>query len=58
MVCSAVRIGFVVTEFEVMESESGVSLELALMEGTIADELDDIIVSVSTEDRTATGKST
>lgn len=50
-------IGFEETEFEVMESDSGVSLELALLEGTIAPELDDIIVTVSTADRTATGKS-
>ena len=57
MFCSAVVIGFVQTEFEVMESDSGVGLELALLEGTIAPELDDIIVTVSTADRTATGKS-
>ena len=52
----AVRIGFVETEFTVSESESGVTLELAVLEGTISRELGNIIVTLSTNDRTASGQ--
>ena len=52
----AVRIGFVETEFTVAESESGVTQELALLEGTISRELGNIIVTLFTNDRTASGQ--
>lgn len=52
------RIGFVDTEFEEPETVSGVSLELALLEGEIVPQLGNIIVTVSTDDRTATGRLT
>ena len=52
---SAVRIGYVETDLSVSESESDISLEVKLLEGTIAHEVGSIVVTVSTGDLTASG---
>ena len=48
------RIGFVETYLTVSEAES-ITLEIQLLEGTIAPELGNIVVTVSTSDQTALG---
>ena len=50
-----VRIGYVDTNLSVYENASDIILEVQLLEGTIAPELGNIIVTVSTDDRTASG---
>ena len=52
---SAVRIGYVGTSLSVCETESDIVLEIQLLEGTIAPELGNIVVTVSTSDQTALG---
>ena len=49
------RIGFVETYLTVSEAESGITLSIQLLEGTIAPELGNVIVTVSTSDQTALG---
>ena len=49
------RIGYVETYLTVSETESDVLLEVQLLEGTIAPELGNIVVTVSTSDQTASG---
>ena len=51
-----VRIGYVQTSLSVSESESNILLEMQLLEGTIALELGNIVVTVSTSDQTALGE--
>ena len=51
-----VRIGFTQTAHTVSEVESGVPLTLRVLEGAIAPELGDILVTVSTNDNTASGE--
>lgn len=52
-----VRIGYAQTSLSVSESESDILLEIQLLEGTIAPELGNIVVTVSTSDQTALGGS-
>ena len=52
---SAVRIGFSEIYLSVFENKSDITLELQLLEGTIAPELGNIVMSVSTSDQTAIG---
>ena len=52
---SAVRIGFVETYLSVYETESDILLEIQLLEGIIAPELGNIVVTVSTGVQTASG---
>ena len=48
-------IGFVQTPLTVPETETGVTLEIRLMDGVIAPQLGNIIVTASSRDDTATG---
>ena len=50
------RIAFVETYLSVFENKSDITLELQLLEGTIAPELGNIVVTVSTSDQTAIGE--
>ena len=52
---SPVVIGFVQTSLTVSETDGSVTLEIRLMEGVIAPQLGDIVVTASSSDRTATG---
>ena len=49
------RIGYVETSFSVCETESDIVLEIQLLEGTIAPKCGNVVVTVSTSDRTALG---
>ena len=48
-------IGFVQTSLTVSETDGSVTLEIRLMEGVIAPQLGDIVVTASSSDQTATG---
>ena len=50
------RIGYVETYLSVCEIESDIVLEIQLLEGTIAPELGNIVVTVSTSDLTTLGE--
>ena len=50
------RIGYAETSLSVSETESDIVLEIQLLEGTIAPELGNIVVTVSTNDQTASGE--
>ena len=50
------RIGYAETSLSVSETESAIVLEIQLLEGTIAPELGNIVVTVSTSDQTASGE--
>ena len=52
---STVRIGYVDTNLSVYENASDILLEVRLLEGTIFPELGNIVVTVSTDDQTASG---
>ena len=52
---SVVVIGFVNTDFSVSEAAGAVSFDLRVLEGMIAPELGDVIVTLSTIERTAEG---
>ena len=51
-----VRIGFVETEFTVPESDTGISVQLQVLEGFLAPELGDIVVTAATSDQSASGE--
>ena len=50
------RIGYAETSLSVSETESDIVLEIQLLEGTIAPELGNIVVTVSTSDQTTSGE--